>query len=594
MAHATHTATSAETASEPRLAPPAVSTPRATLQESDGRLIALDAPAVTLGRSKYADVRVSERAVSQQHAKIVQTPGGHHIIDLGSTNGTFINDVQVRGAELRAGDVIRVGETTLRYGIVGAPLAVSVPRAPARFVTPPSPPVVHVPAAETDAIGLLIKGLEFARRYWLQVSLCTVLGVATGVASYVWIKPPAVASFEVELIQPPADNTMSRTRRMNFEFFRSAQRSFRRPAVIRASLDALGEKEIDTERLRAVHGSLAINRANRKDAADVYEGSFRAATRDEAVEYLRVHLAVFLEAEIAKALGVLEAEVQTLESQLAKADEDLGATEQAVMAFRQEHRENTPEQALSIYAEMHALRQTKGELQGLVNEARETVGVKRKSVNSTAPLVERQLDRATTFDQAIVDVERELAALVASGKGPQHPRVLALGREKDALQKRRAAIMDSTDGAIAKERNPAYDDRRLAKAEAEAQLRVARADLSRVSRQLEAAERRVAAMPRAQREYAELTRDYETTQGLRKRIAESLESSRTQLELERASAAARYDVTVPPHAEPMSKAKLLVTRMGLLGVLGLVLGVMLGLARDLRRVVVARMARHSQ
>lgn len=593
MASATQTAPISKPASQP--APPAPAAgPRASLQAEDGRLFALDAAVVVLGRSKYADVRISERAVSQQHAKIVETPAGHHIIDLGSTNGTFINGVQVRGAELRPGDEIRVGETTLRYAVVGAPLAVSVPHVPVPYVPPPRPPVVHVPETETDAIGLLIKALDFARRYWLQTSLLTVLGLGAGAASYVWAKPPAVATFEVELIQPPADNTMSRTRRMNFEFFRSAQRSFVRPAVIRASLEALGEEEVETSRLRAVHGNLSIRRANRKDAADVYEGSYRAGTAEAAVEYLRVHLAVFLQVEMHKALAVLESEVQTLEAQLASADESLGATEQAVMAFRQEHGENTPDQALSIYAEMHELRRTKGELQGLVNEARETVGVKRKSVNSTAPLMERQLDRAKPFDEAIVDVERELAELVASGKGPQHPRVLALGREKKALQKRRAAILEPGGGSISRERNPAYDERRLAKAEADARLRVAQSDLRRVSSALEAAERRVAAMPRAQRDYAELTRSYEDTQALRKQLAGSLESSRIQLELERASAAARYDVTVPPHVEPVSNAKLLATRMGLLGALGLVLGVMLGLARDLRRMVAARMTRYSQ
>ena len=347
-----------------------------------GRLHVLEKPELVIGRSKYADIRISERAMSQQHAKVMQTGEGHRIYDLGSTNGTFVNDQQIEAVDLRAGDVVRTGETVFTYMASGssaatgsdstvtlsprggrprppeatavlgaAPLA--IPNAGFAGGGPPPhgggalvlrsqvapapmgmvPQVIGIPAAapapaeaESDPIGLLIKALDFARRYWIQMTIFTVLGVGLGVASYKFAKPPAVATFEVQLIQPPADNMMTKGRRMNLEFFRSAQKSFRRPAIIRASLEALGEENITQSRLQKVHGSLTLKQANKREAKDVYEGSYQAASAEEALEYLRVHLKIFIDSEIEKAMKVLQVEVETLDKKLEEANEDLNAT----------------------------------------------------------------------------------------------------------------------------------------------------------------------------------------------------------------------------------------------------------------------------
>lgn len=613
-----------------------------------GRLHVLEKPELVIGRSKYADIRISERAMSQQHAKIVQSGDGHRIYDLGSTNGTFVNDQQIESVDLRAGDVVRTGETVFTYMASGssptvatggdstvalpnrplrggappvsaAPLVAQAPLGSAGGAPPPTgggalvlrsqaapgagalahpsmmPQVIGVPAAapaeeESDPIGLIIKVLDFARRYWLSIGIFTVLGLGLGVLSYKFAKPPEVATFEVQLIQPPADNMMNKGRRMNFEFFRSAQKSFRRPAIIRATLEALGEEKISQNRLRKIHDSLVFKQANRREAKDVYEGSYQASTADEALEYLRVHLKIFIDTEIEKAMKVLLVEVETLEKKLKQADEDLNATEQAVMAFRQEHSEGLPEQAQAHYQELMALRSAKGMTASDVTRASETLRNRRKQLKSQAPELQSRIELARPYEESIAEVSQALSEARAAGKASQHPDVIKLKRQRASLEKQRDEVLKNGGTKIIRESNPLYEGRREARDDAEAELRIAQSQLARLTNDMERAKKLVEALPRLQREYAELTRSYEATKGVRKRILDNLESSRIQLDLERASATARYDITTPPNVKPVSKVKTIVMRAGALGFLGFGFGIFLGLLRDLRRALATRMA----
>lgn len=71
---------------------------------------------VTIGRSRSSDLPVSDSFVSHTHARILRRGPYYFIEDLGSTNGTFLNEQRVNGdAQLRVRDVLRLGDTVLRY-----------------------------------------------------------------------------------------------------------------------------------------------------------------------------------------------------------------------------------------------------------------------------------------------------------------------------------------------------------------------------------------------------------------------------------------------------------------------------------------------
>jgi hypothetical protein len=65
----------------------------------------------TIGRSPDNDVPIPDPEISRRHAQIVRQSNGYTIVDLGSTNGTFVNEVRVTAlTPLKHGDAIRLGD----------------------------------------------------------------------------------------------------------------------------------------------------------------------------------------------------------------------------------------------------------------------------------------------------------------------------------------------------------------------------------------------------------------------------------------------------------------------------------------------------
>jgi hypothetical protein len=69
-----------------------------------------------IGRSKDADIQVSDPNVSRRHAEVRQEGAAHWVVDLDSTNGTEVNGRRLKRAKLRPGDKITVGSTDLVFG----------------------------------------------------------------------------------------------------------------------------------------------------------------------------------------------------------------------------------------------------------------------------------------------------------------------------------------------------------------------------------------------------------------------------------------------------------------------------------------------
>ena len=81
----------------------------------DGKSIPVYAERVNLGRAGSNDIVIDDKAVSREHATLVRDHGGRFTIESRGANGTFVNHLQVEQAELADGDLITMGDTTLRF-----------------------------------------------------------------------------------------------------------------------------------------------------------------------------------------------------------------------------------------------------------------------------------------------------------------------------------------------------------------------------------------------------------------------------------------------------------------------------------------------
>ena len=80
------------------------------------RVIELGVSTVSIGRALDNDIVLPEDPVSSQHCRIVrQADGSYELVDLGSTNKTWVNGHKVKSTPLRNGDQIRVGTTTFVF-----------------------------------------------------------------------------------------------------------------------------------------------------------------------------------------------------------------------------------------------------------------------------------------------------------------------------------------------------------------------------------------------------------------------------------------------------------------------------------------------
>ena len=79
-----------------------------------GKRLILPAKEMLVGRDEDCDLRIGSASVSRKHCVIKNSAEGILVTDLGSQNGTLVNDVPIKAPTLlREGDVLRIGSTLL-------------------------------------------------------------------------------------------------------------------------------------------------------------------------------------------------------------------------------------------------------------------------------------------------------------------------------------------------------------------------------------------------------------------------------------------------------------------------------------------------
>lgn len=112
-----------------------------------GSLIPLQTKKFLVGREQDCQLRPSSESVSRHHCVFTLDDFGVRLRDLGSTNGTFVNDQRVQGqAILQPGDRILIGKLEFEIVIEGAVTAVQYARSVA-------------PVGSSSGVGFLLSDL---------------------------------------------------------------------------------------------------------------------------------------------------------------------------------------------------------------------------------------------------------------------------------------------------------------------------------------------------------------------------------------------------------------------------------------------------
>ncbi|MFQ3650677.1 MAG: FHA domain-containing protein [Gemmataceae bacterium] len=95
---------------------------RATLIPLDGSpAIEINKDLMIIGRNEGCDIRLDHKSVSKQHCVLSRTDGLLMLRDLGSTNGTKVNNVRVRRAALLPNDQLSIAQ--FKFKVVLGPLS---------------------------------------------------------------------------------------------------------------------------------------------------------------------------------------------------------------------------------------------------------------------------------------------------------------------------------------------------------------------------------------------------------------------------------------------------------------------------------------
>ena len=134
---------------------------------SDEREFILDERDVAIGRSPSCDIALSgDQLASRRHALLRFKSGHYTIVDLGSSNGTYINDREIREeTTLQDGDFIKIGGHEILFStgpasphasLAGAGLSMPLPASPLAETNPSVPAIdlsAQAPAIPADEMG---------------------------------------------------------------------------------------------------------------------------------------------------------------------------------------------------------------------------------------------------------------------------------------------------------------------------------------------------------------------------------------------------------------------------------------------------------
>lgn len=579
--------------------------------EAAGTVFPLSQPLVIIGRAADAQVRINEHAISSEHALLEMDGATFTLRDLGSTNGTYVNGQRiVTAVVLASGDTIRMGSTTFTFvtrefgfpqgtiDLHGSSAEFSIEprrsRPPKARSLVPVPPSGEHPASMslTDVVGQVRKYWGYVRRYGWIAAVGLTLGVAAGVADS-WVRPPpGSAWFEMALAAG------ARNAEDNTEFFVGAENAFRSIPLIKKTLAELGTPGVSDALASYQQTQLSFKRVGFN--SKVYRGEYEAKTAERAVAFLNQHVRFYIDSELDKTLKVLRADSEFDREQERQAALRVTEARARLVEFSDRHPEAVPKDA-KLPADP-APRLAPG---NSPERLRQNIAATERALRTAYTRI--QTKKASPYLEQAAAAETKIAEARARGLGNQHPEVKS-SLELQATMREKASKLLATDPSPS-EQSLDPEVVRLQQELTSLQTRLATGSPSpapartkpaapapsgrSVKPAVTNAARATADSPPLSQsqlriQYGELARDFERSKTEHEVLLKKRETTDRQLDRERISAEARYDIMTPPTPAKKPLATVMGKRAGLGGAAGLCLALMLAAYLELRRILIAR------
>jgi pSer/pThr/pTyr-binding forkhead associated (FHA) protein len=570
--------------------------------DAAGTVFPLTHSSLLIGRSPEAEVRINEQAISHEHARLEMVGARCTIQDLGSTNGTYVNGQRiVQSVVLTGGDTIRAGSTTFTFvtreaGVPPGTLKLRDPDPQLPIATRPSAAAgggrVAIPAqAEPDreeAISLtdVVRTVKaywvYAKRYGWLASTCLCFGIAVGIAQARLSPPPGSAWFEMTLATEARGNDEDD----GIQFFVAAESTFRSLPLIKKTLAELGAGAVSDSDASEIQSALTFERVGFN--SKLWRGDYQDSTANLAVAFLTKHVDVYVNSELDKILKVLRADAEFDREQANQASRQVDEARARLLAFVDEHPEAVPKDAkvpdqprapLGAGASAARISQSIGNVERSLAAARRSMQSKK---------ARPYLDQAAAAESKIADAK-------ARGLRDEHPEVKSWVNAQATMRAKAIQVLNTEPSESEQSLDP--DVVRLRQELSELKLRLSQAPDrdDPAARAPTAGTDTAKGTPVAQLslaqlklKYAELAREYERTNTDHEALRKKSEATDRQLDRERTSAEARYDIITPPTPEKASIASHMLKRAGLGGAVGLVLALVAAACLELRRILIAR------
>ena len=440
----------------------------------------------------------------------------------------------------------------------------------------------------TDVVRTVKAYWVYVKRYGWLASTCLCFGVALGIAQARLSPPPGSAWFEMTLATEARGGDDD-----GIQSFVAAESTFRSLPLIKKTLAELGAGAVSDSAASDIQSALSFERAGFN--SKLWRGDYQDSTADLAVAFLSKHVDVYVNSELDKILKVLRADAEFDREQANQASRQVDEARARLIAFVDEHPEAVPKDAkvpdkqrapLAPGASAARITQSIGNVERMLAAARRSM----------------QSKKARPYLDQAAEAESKIAEAKGRGLRDEHPEIKNWVNAQATMRAKASQLLSTEPSESEQSLDP--DVVRLRQELADLKLRLSQApDRGDPAARAPTAGSGTGAatggdaphppasqlsLAQLKLQYAELAREYERANVDHEALRKKSEATDRQLDRERTSAEARYDVITPPTPEAASLASNMLKRAGLGGAVGLGLALVAAACLELRRILIAR------